>query len=135
MLHCIMIPILNNAITEDQWNKAADQYELGLQHAVHIASGLGVHPSTVSREFKRRGLQKGSKVALATAELETVLDHHSRQRELACRSAADARIKAFAVTEVLIHDMMLTIIAASKAGDLTLAVPKIEQVGSAMKAR
>ena len=130
-----MTPTQRKIITDDQWNEAADLYELGLKHAVEVAKDLGVHPSTVSREFQRRGCRKGSRAPRVNADLETLLDHHSRQKELARRSVDEAKAKAFAVTEALIHEMMRTLVAASRADDLSLAVPIIELAAKAMKAR
>jgi hypothetical protein len=127
-----MTPIQRKIITIDQWNKAADDYDFGLKHAVEIARDLGVHPSTVSREFKRRGCQKGSKAAQTNAALEILLDHQSRQKREARRPAEEARAEAFKGTERLIHEMMQSLVAASKAGDLSLAARVIERTGRAM---
>ena len=130
-----MTPIHNKTIAEDQWNEAANAYELGLKPAVEIARDLGVHPSTVSREFKRRGCQKWGRAPRTDAQLEILLDHHSRQKELARRSADEERAEAFAVTGALIHEMMRTIMAASKVGDLALAASMITLAGKAMNVK
>ena len=130
-----MTPIHKKSITDDQWSDAANAYELGLKPAVEIAEDLGVHPSTVSREFKRRGCKKWGRAPRTDTQLEILLNHHARRKQLARQSADEAKAEAFADTEALIHDMMRSLVAASKAGDLTLAVPMIELARKAMKSR
>lgn len=119
-------------ITEEQWRRAVDDYERGTKHAIQIADELGVSASTVSREFKRRGCVKASKVAEAMAPLEAELDRKVRAREFIRRAEEEAAAEKAAVNDRLIEEMMRSIIAAAKAGDLTKAVPKIEEVGTTL---
>ena len=67
-------------ITEQQWLEAVEAFELGYEHGSQIARRLGVAPSTVTREMKRRGAQKACRVHEAIAALEAELDAKAQRR-------------------------------------------------------
>jgi DNA-binding MurR/RpiR family transcriptional regulator len=120
------------AITEKQWKRAADAYEVGTKSGRQIASEFGVSPSTVSRELKRRGCVEWSKAPKFNAALEAELDRQARARapmEDARHTAALARVAA---TDRLITDMMRAIIAAEKLGNLSLAAGMIKETGKSL---
>lgn len=115
-------------ITEDQWRDAIDAYELGRQHASQIAADLGVSPATVSREFKRRGARKACRVAESVAELEAALDAKDRRLAPMRRAKEAAAMERLAAINGLIDEMMKSIIAADRAGNLAAAGPAIEKI-------
>jgi len=122
-------------ISEEQWREAVDAYELGTKHAVQIADDLGVSPATVSREFKRRGCRKACRVAESVAELEAALDAKTR-REARQREAEEAgAAKRSAVLDKLIGEIVKSLVAAERAGNLSLAGPKIDEIGKALNVR
>lgn len=119
-------------VTEAQWLEAVAAYELGLQHAADIARELGVSPATVSREFKRRGCRKGCRAMETVAELKAALDAKAH-REARRRAALEATaMERRAKLDRLMHEMVKSLIAADKAGDLALAAPKIADIGNAL---
>jgi IS30 family transposase len=120
------------SISTKQWNEAAEQYELGVKHARQIARELGVSPATVSREFKRRGCQKACRVAESIAPLIAELD--AKDRAKARQREMEAAV-AVAATDGLIDEMMRSIVAAAKSGDLTQAAPTIKEIGSTLGVR
>ena len=67
-----------NTISEQTWNEQAALYELGFKHGNQIARELGVSPQTVSRQMKRRGAVKGSRVSESVQGLEAALDQLGR---------------------------------------------------------
>ena len=116
-------------ITEEQWQRAADDYERGTKHGAQIAAELGVSPATVSREFKRRGCVKASRVAEVMAPLDAELDRRARRRAVFQRAQEEAGAQRAAANDRLINEMMRAVFAAMKAGDLSKAAPKITEVG------
>lgn len=116
------------------WDEAAESYELGLVSQRQIAAKLGVSPATVSRELKRRGATKGSRVQESVADLVAYLDRKQRRvahmRAAAEHRAAQRRADTFAVLDA----MMEAIMAADGVGDLTLADATIEHAGAAFGA-
>lgn len=68
------------AVTKKQWGEAVADYELGHKHAAQIARELGVSAATVSREFKRRGCVKASRIAETVAAIEARLDAEAKDR-------------------------------------------------------
>ena len=135
VLYCIMTQTQNQVVTDEQWNKAADIFELGLKHASEIASDLGVSPSTVSRELKRRGCIKGSRSGETVIELEAFLKRRDQREALRRLPEREVAERLRAATDALIDDMMRTIMAADRAGDLTLANPKIDKILKALNVK
>jgi len=116
-------------ITEEQWKRAADDYELGTKHGVDIAAELGVSAATVSREFKRRGCVKASRVAELIAPLEAELDRRACRRASALRAEQEAAAQRAAANDRLIDEMVRALVAAAKDRDLTKAAPTVAEVG------
>ena len=115
------------SISERQWQAAVEAYELGTRHASRIARDLGVSPSTVSREFKRRGCVKACRVAESVAALEAALDAKDRKLAPRRQAAEAAAAERCAQLDRLIGGMMKSLIAAERAGDLARARPMIEK--------
>jgi IS30 family transposase len=118
------------SVTSRQWDEAAEQYELGTKHAAQISRELGVSPATVSREFKRRGCIKASRVGEVVAELVAKLDAEAKEK--ARRREAEAAARAAAM-DALVGELMDAIVAADKAGDLTMANPEIARIDRALQ--
>lgn len=118
------------SITKEQWDEAAAAYELGHKHGAQIARELGVSPATVSREFKRRGCVKASRVAEFVADLEAKLDAEA-ERKARAKAAADAeRAKAL---DSLVGELMDALVEANKTGNLTMANPEIARIDKALQ--
>ncbi len=123
------------SVSEEQWQVAAEDFELGTKHAVEIAIDLGVSAATVSRQLKRRGCIKGSRVEEAIAGLKAELDAKARIRAHRRRleeSAATARLEAM---NELIGEMIKSLIASDRAGDLRTMGPAVEQIHRAVGGR
>jgi IS30 family transposase len=119
-----------NAVAKEQWDEAAAAYELGYKHAAQISRELGVSPATVSREFKRRGCVKACRVAETIADIEAKLDAEAKLKARA-KAAADAeRAKAL---NSLVGELMDAIMAADRAGSLTMANPDIARIDKALQ--
>lgn len=118
--------------SEDQWRKAVDAYELGTKHAAEIAGDLGVSAATVSREFKRRGARKACRVEETVADLKAALDAKARREARRRAERETAAMERSAELDRLVDELMRSVIAASKAGELTLANPTITQVSNAL---
>jgi IS30 family transposase len=119
-------------ITDEQWDRAADEFELGLKHMHEIAKELGVHPSTVSRQMKRRGCVKGKRSSQTVKELEAFYDRRAGRKALLEMSNRERAERRAAALTALMDDLMRTIVAADKAGSIALAGPKIEKVCKAL---
>src|SRR5437870_282239 len=118
------------SITKEQWDEAAASYELGYSNGAQIARELGVSPATVSREFKRRGCVKASRVAEVVAELVAKLDAEAKEK--ARRREAEAAVRVAAM-DALVGELMDAITAADAAGDLTMANPDIARIDKALQ--
>lgn len=125
-----MSPIHRKSVSEQQWDQAAADYELGHKHAAQIARELGVSPATVSREFKRRGCVKARRVAEFVADLEARLDVEA-ERKARAKAAADAE-RAEAL-DSLVGDLMDAIMKANQTGNLSMANPDIARIDKALQ--
>lgn len=115
-----------SSISDDEWTKAADLYELGLKNLGEIAATLGVSVATVSRRLKQMGCVKGSRVHQTVADLEALLDRRAqRARRLEAAKNSDRR-KNREAADAFAERLVRTIIAADKAG-------KLAELGPAMK--
>ena len=118
------------SITKEQWDEAAASYELGYSSGAQIARELGVSPATVSREFKRRGCVKASRIAEFVAELETKLDAEAREK--ARRQQAEATARADTM-DALVGELMDAIMRANQEGNLSMANPDIARIDRALQ--
>lgn len=118
------------SITEEQWDEAAAAYEIGYSNGLQIARMLGVSPATVSREFKRRGCIRASRVGEVVAELVAKLDAEAKEK--ARRREAEATARAAAM-DALVGELMDALVAADRAGDLTTANPNIARIDKALQ--
>jgi predicted transcriptional regulator len=119
-------------IKKQQWDKAAADYELGSKNGAQIARELGVSPAAVSREFKRRGCTKGCRVAETQVELVKQLNEKARRRAVMQTAREKAALERSAVIDEMIGEMVRSIVAAAKAGDLSAAAPVIEKAGKSL---
>ena len=118
------------SISKEQWDEAAASYELGYSNGAQIARKLGVSPATVSREFKRRGCVKASRIAEFVAELEAKLDAEAEDKARA-KAASDAeRAKAL---DSLVGELMDALVKANQTGTLTMANPEIARIDKALQ--
>jgi IS30 family transposase len=118
--------------TEQQWLEAVTAFELGYENGSQIARRLGVSPSTVSREFKRRGARKACRVHETVAELEATLDAKAR-RLAAMRAAEDrAAMQRLNALDQVIAAMIKSIVDADRDGDLASTRPLIREVDRAL---
>jgi len=119
-------------ITDERWTEAADAYELGYRNTAQIAAELGVSRSTVSREFKRRGARKACRVHETVAHFEAALDAKARRQARLRVAQEAAAMERSAELDRLIRELMKSVIAAGKAGDLTRANPTITEISKAL---
>jgi DNA-binding MurR/RpiR family transcriptional regulator len=96
------------SVTRKQWDEAAADYELGHKHAAEIARELGVSAATVSREFKRRGCVKASRIAETFAAIEAQLDAEAEEK-------AHAEVAAEAERKELVSRLLDEFFATSDA--------------------
>lgn len=123
------------SVTQEQWDSAADRFELGLRHGNQLASELGVSAQTVMREMQRRGAIKGSRVHETVADLEALLDR-KQLREADLRSQAEHLLaKRHAATFAVLDQMMAAIEHAAADGDVTLAGSTIDHAAMALGVR
>jgi len=130
VLYLRMTKHCSNSITRTRWDEAAADYELGHKHAVQIARELGVSPATVSREFKRRGCIKASRIAETFAAIEARLDAEAEARARSKVVRDEARTRALSA---LVDELMDVIEAAGENGDLTTANPDIARIDRALQ--
>lgn len=120
------------SITEEQWQQAVETFELGYKNGSQIARDLGVSPSTVSREFKRRGARKGCRVEETIVDLVAELDEKDRRR-FVIREAREAELaKRSAAIDAMMDELMRSLVAASKIGSFSALNEKIAEVGGAL---
>lgn len=118
------------SISKEQWDQAAASYELGYSNGAQIARMLRVSPATVSREFKRRGCVKASRIAEFVAELEAKLDAEAEEK--ARRQQAEATARAAAM-DAIVGELMDAVVKADKAGNLSMANPDIARIDRALQ--
>jgi IS30 family transposase len=123
---------MRNSITEDEWLEAVETYELGLKHAAEIARDLGVSPTSVSREFKRRGARKARRVQETVADLEAALDAKARKEARRRAAQEAAAMERSAELDRLVRQLMRSVTAADRAGNLAAAGPKIAEIKKAI---
>lgn len=121
-----MSQIRRVAVTKEQWDEAAADYELGKKHLRQIARGLGVSPATVTREFQRRGCRKACRVDEYVAEFIAKLDAEADERARA-KAAADAARKA--LVSRLVDELWDALHAADQAGEPREADSNIARIG------
>jgi hypothetical protein len=126
------MPKKNRKVTETQWAKAAEEFELGLKHGAQIARELGVSRQTVSEQFRKRGCVKASRVSELIAPLEAELNEKARQRATMQSAREEAAARRSAEIDVLMDRLMRSIIAAAKNGNISDADSTIREVGKAM---
>lgn len=114
------------AVTEKQWDEAAADYELGHKHAAQIARDLGVSAATVSREFKRRGCVKASRIAETFAAIEARLDAEAEAK--ACAKAA-AEAERQRLVSRLIDEFFETSDVVRKRGENRDDDPERDRIG------
>ena len=122
-----------NFVTEKEWLKAVDAYELGRRNGSQLARELGVSPTTVSRELKRRGALKGRRVAETLVELEVSLNTKARQRARERSSKETAALERVALINAMIEDMVKSVLTAGGADELALAASKVAEVREALR--
>lgn len=121
-----------NTISEQTWNEQAALYELGFKHGNQIARELGVSPQTVSRQMKRRGAVKGSRVSESVQGLEAALDRKARCAALMELSDSQRRRKVVEANLEAVGQMVAALLEADRQGDLTLAAPAIDRMASTL---
>lgn len=112
-------------VTKKQWDEAAAAYELGDKHASQIARELSVSPATVSREFKRRGCVKASRVAETIAKIEARLDAEAAEK---ARADAVAAAERRSTVGMLVEELMEALEAAKQQGGVSMANPDIARI-------
>ena len=121
-----------NTISEQTWDEQAALYELGFKHGNQIARELGVSPQTVSRQMKRRGAVKGSKVNETMQDLEAALDRKARCAALMDLSDSQRRRKVVEANLEAVGKMVAALLEADRQENLTLAAPVIDRVESGL---
>jgi DNA-binding MurR/RpiR family transcriptional regulator len=114
------------SVTRKQWDEAAADYELGHKHAAEIARELGVSAATVSREFKRRGCVKASRIAETFAAIEAQLDAEAEEKAHA-EVAAEAERKE--LVSRLLDEFFATSDAVRKRGKNPDSDRELERIG------
>ena len=124
-----------NTISEQTWNEQAALYELGFKHGNQIARELGVSPQTVSRRMKRRGVVKGSRVNETIQDLEAALDRKARCAALMDLSDSQRRRRVVEANMEAVGQMVAALLEADRQGDLSMAAPVIDSMGSMLGQR
>ena len=121
-----------NTISERTWNEQVALYELGFKHGNQIACELGVSPQTVSRQMKRRGVVKGSRVNETIQDLEAALDRKAQCAALMELSDSQRRRRVVEANLEAVGQMVAALLEADKQGDLALAAPMINRMASTL---
>ena len=120
-----------NKIADAVWDEQTDLYEIGLKHACEIAEELGVSPQTVSRELKRRGAIKGSRVNQSVEDLVALLDRKKKRAALVELSESRSRRKIAEANTRVVGGMLAALIRADEQGDLSSVAPLVVSIGKA----
>ena len=121
-----------NTISKQTWNEQAALYELGFKHGNQIARELGVSPQTVSRQMKRRGAVKGSRVNEIMQNLEAALDRKARCAALMELSDSKRRRMVVQANMEAVGLMVAALLEADRQGDLSMAAPVIDRMASTL---
>jgi IS30 family transposase len=114
------------SVTKEQWEEAATDYELGHKHAAQIARELGVSAATVSREFKRRGSVKASRIAETFAAIKAQLDAHADEK---AQAEAAAKAERKRLVSRLIDEFFETSASVRKRGADADSDPELDRIG------
>jgi hypothetical protein len=114
------------SVTKKQWDEAAADYELGHKHAAQIARELRVSAATVSREFKRRGCVKASRIAETVAAIEARLDAEADER---ARVEAAAEVERQKLLSRLVTEFFDTSEAVKSRGEDPRTNPELDRIG------
>lgn len=124
-----------NTVSQDEWDKQADLFELGFKHASEIAAELGVSSQTVARQMKSRGAVKGARVSQSTDDLVSMLNHKAKLRALKFVTDSRHRRMVSEANTQAVGQMVAAILQADKQGDLSQVMPIIELMGKAVGAK
>lgn len=119
-----------NTIPENIWKEQEALYELGFKHGSQIARDLGLSPATVCRHMKRRGARKGCRVNETIKDLEMALDRKARCAALMELTDSQRRRQVHKANAETMGQVIAALLEADRKGDLTLAAPVIDRVGS-----
>ncbi len=119
-----------NTISEQTWDGQAALYELGFKHATQIYRELGVSPQIVSRQMKRRGAVKGSRVSESIQDLEAAVYRRARCAVLMALSDSQRRRRVVKANLDAVGQMVAELLEADRRGKLSMAAPVIDSVGS-----
>jgi hypothetical protein len=122
-------------VSEQQWERATDEYELGLKSAAELAAHLRVSPATFARQMKLRGARKGSRAASTVVDLKALLERRARRQARMKRMQETAAAERAAAVDAVIGAMMDAIAQADLEGDVTLASDHIYRVGRALRVK
>lgn len=117
-----------NAIPDEVWETYAASFELGFMGVTAIARRIGVSPQTVSREMKRRGAVKCSRMLEVVEEIEARLDREKRNREIMELAEAERRQAAIEANCKAIGQLVALLEAADDRGELALLGPAMERM-------
>ncbi|KEO85724.1 hypothetical protein EH30_14515 [Erythrobacter sp. JL475] len=126
-----------NAIPDEVWETYVASFELGFMGVTAIARRLGLSPQTVSREMKRRGAVKCSRMHEVVEEIEARLDRDKQERELMKLAEAERRQAAIEANCKVIGRLVALLEAADDRGELALLGPAMKRMakGSAKSSR
>lgn len=119
------------AITEAVWEEQVALFELGFKHGTDIAAELGVTPSSVSRQMRRRGAVKGSRANETVAELEAALKRKAHNAALVELSDSQRKRKVAEANIAAMGRMVVMLLEADRRGDLVMMAPVIARIGNA----
>ena len=122
-------------IVEAEWEEQIALYELGFINVNEIAMALGVAPSTVSRQMRSRGILKGARVKETVADLQAALERKARCAALLDLSDSQRRRRVVEANLEAVGKMVAALLEADRQGDLSMAAPVIDSMGSMLGQR